>query len=646
MAFNHPARKSPKTGAVIFILLIMITFLFYFTTTAQAHSSLEKISPSEGEVLTASPSQADLWFKGAVELYSSSISVKNESGQDVQKGTAYLDKKDGKHVVVPLQQNLSNGTYTVKANVLSLDGHTLKEEYSFIVHVPPPVEDEKSKPEEPDVSNEEETFKLVNSSPQDGLILQSSPKEIELWFNQPVIVHQGTIMLFNDQREKVKVGISKADPDNPRHVIVESLSNLAPGTYMMNWFVTSVKDNKMYVGTYYFAVDKITVLAPVQGIPTNTVLSVVEGVDFPQWLSYIGVLILFGVSWFTRVISPQTGLSTRWINVSRLLFGLSILGLTGQIGFTWSNIPNATWIDIILFRIGWVPLVQIGLLSLAFWLQKGKASLVIYGITIMLFSLTGHSFSYGGPIFIIINTIHLLAVSIWMGGLTALMFNTPTEGIFNELKRPGKLYSKWALWAVVVIIATGFAMTIDFTSSWLGVFYSVWGKYIWIKVALLALVVILGFIQMKSLNDMNEHRTTPFFHRVKVELIIGSLILFAAAVLVDLSPLAADKGITPEKAIVQGIEARLEMDPIVVGRNVVTVDFASNQHFKEVIMNFSMPPNLDGIESRAFDLGSGQYQVQGDQFTYPGTWYVNVIAARENGEEVVFPFEVLIPEEQ
>jgi copper transport protein len=642
MLLNFLKKLIHKTNLTMFMLFIF--FFFFFTTVVLAHSSLEKTSPIEGQVLTVSPTQVDLWFKESVELYSGSISVKNESGIDMQNGKAYVDKKDGEHVIVPLQQHLSNGMYVVKANVLSLDGHILKEQYSFILKAPM-VDDQKDEQEPPEANIEEEVIKLVDSSPKDGAILPTLPSNIDLWFNQPVTVSKGSIMLFNDQREKMKIIEIKLDPDDPRHVIAESPGNLKSGTYIVNWFVNSVRDKEMYLGTSYFAIDQVTVLAPVEGIRSNTVLSVIEGSDFPEWLSYIGVLILFGVAWFVTVISPQIRLSTHWTSASKVLYGISILGLLAQLGFTWSGIPNATWVDILSFRIGWVPLIQIGLLSIAFSFQRGKSSLVTYGITILLFSLIGHSFSYGGPIFIIINTMHLLAVSIWIGGLMALLF-LPNEGRFDELKRSGKLYSKWALWAIIVIIATGIAMSIDFSSSWLGLLYSIWGKYIWIKVSLLVLIIILGFLQMRSLKSINKQHETPFFQRVKAELIIGSLILFAAAVLVDLSPLAADKGITPEKIVVQGSEARMEMDPIVVGRNVVTVDFTENQDFKEVKISFSMPPQREGLEWRAFDLGNGKYQVQGDQFTFPGIWYVDVIALKENGEKVIFPFEVQIPEEQ
>jgi methionine-rich copper-binding protein CopC len=95
----------------IFALILMILFGLYPLSTVDAHSSLIKVSPKGGQVLEKPPSVIELWFKDAVELHQGSIVVKHQTGVDVQKGKAVLDREDHRHVTIFLQEDAPHGMY-------------------------------------------------------------------------------------------------------------------------------------------------------------------------------------------------------------------------------------------------------------------------------------------------------------------------------------------------------------------------------------------------------------------------------------------------------------------------------------------------------------------------------------------------------
>jgi copper transport protein len=639
--------------AVRWMSTLFLTVLFSFTllTHAHAHSNLQDRSPTDGEVVSGSLEQVDLWFIEEVELFSGSIKVLNELGEDARKGDPYTDERDAKHVMVPLQNDLPNGLYKVEISVLAKDGHTINESFHFTVKQA--EEHHQDSEGEQKEENSESTpdhntpLQLINSTPSDGDTFTGSPDAIKLVFTERVNVHQGTIALTNDKSEQLPIGTPTLDPNNPKQVTLELNEKLLPGTYRVNWYVTS-ETGFFHAGTFFFAVDQVTMITDKSsGPPVSTIImNQIQWMDAAQWLSYAGIFTLFGALWLIHIISPGIDVGPRWIRLGWVLFGISVVGLLGQFFLKWSEIPSATWTEYLSLRAGWIPVAQMILLSAAMFLQRNKLSLIIYGMVILLFSLLGHSSStqYGGPVAILSNTVHLMALSVWLGGLVALPMLAPTESTWSWLKRYAAAYSKWALGSIIVVALSGIALTFDFSTSWASVRDSHWGKAIGIKTLLLGVIVLFGLLQMRLLRQ-NREKQGAFFHRIKIELIVGALILLTAAVLVDLSPAAADKSIEPVSVTLQGIEATLSIEPFQMGQNAVTVQFNNSPEIQEVRMRFFMPPDMGGMDFAAFDLGNGKYQVQGNQFHYYGTWEVDVLVKGANGETLVFPFVIQIPEQ-
>jgi len=174
-----------------------------------------------------------------------------------QKGQPFLDSNDRRHVIVLLQSNMPDGMYTVQLNVISLDGYEVHDRYGFRIHMQ---------------STDKQDLLLEESAPNDGEIVKTSPKQIEFWFSQPAKIT--ALGIFNDKGESMRTKEPDVDPGNPRHVIVGLESELSPGTYQVSWYAAPKGNASSDVaserqGVYYFAVGKVSSVAPAQGLSTS-----------------------------------------------------------------------------------------------------------------------------------------------------------------------------------------------------------------------------------------------------------------------------------------------------------------------------------------------------------------------------------------
>lgn len=611
------------------MLLILCVLLAGASLPAAAHSSLEKAVPGDSAVLKTTPSLVELWFHDPIDIYSGSIQVFDQGRNEVQQGKPFLDPKDPRHVTVSLEKEIGPGTYTVEFHILAQDGHLLNESYQFEV--------------EGNSSEEWRGVQLAKSTPADGTILHASPTALELWFTQPPteIVAVG---VFDDQRQNVPLGQAVQDPTDPSHFRFAFPEPLHTGTYSVSWNVYA--EPKYKNGMIYFAVDQVTAIAPVGGKSAEGILGDLSLGDAAQWLVFMGLLPLFGGNMLLMTATGSSGNPERWKRVTWFLYAFAVVGLILLFVESWRELPDASMSEILALRTGLIPLAALAVFGVGYPAARGVIRLLVVGMAILFFTLTGHAASpeYGGVIANVLAGVHMLAVSVWMGGLLALVAATPREGIVPWLKKTGRTFSKWAVLSTALIIVTGIGMTIEYVPSftWESLAGSNWGMMLLVKVALFLAVIGLGYSQRRFLKRFVDEGIPSFLKKSKFELAAGAVILLASSVLIDLSPMGAQEGISPKQVNAQGLTAELEITPLQAGYNEINLSFDKALDFKQVAVSFHMPPDFNA-KYNAFPLGNGKYRIVGNQLHAPGTMYVNVEAERVDGEKLMFSFQVQIP---
>ena len=100
---------------------------------AFAHAHLVRTTPAAGATVSMPPSEVTLRFNEKLESAFSSIVVRDQSGKQVDKGGATVDKGDRTLMRVLLQQPMTPGVYKVEWRAMSTDTHKIDGNFTFVV---------------------------------------------------------------------------------------------------------------------------------------------------------------------------------------------------------------------------------------------------------------------------------------------------------------------------------------------------------------------------------------------------------------------------------------------------------------------------------------------------------------------------------
>lgn len=110
----------------------LITTLFV-APAVLAHAHLKGQYPAADADVTAAPQALTLNFSEGIEPAFSGIKVTDAQQKPIKTGAVKRNEKDKTQMIVPLEQPLTSGKYTVSWQVVSVDGHKTHGQYSFSV---------------------------------------------------------------------------------------------------------------------------------------------------------------------------------------------------------------------------------------------------------------------------------------------------------------------------------------------------------------------------------------------------------------------------------------------------------------------------------------------------------------------------------
>jgi copper transport protein len=612
----------------------LIVFLMVFTVTPNtifAHSNLEKSFPSSNAKLKESPVSIEAWFEDPIVVHPESIQVFNSRGDKIGIKSTAIDRSNNKHIIGELSQPLGKASYTVKINVIALDGDVITEEYPFQVQGVASKEEQKSK------------FAIVKQFPKDGEITSGSPKRIELWFNEPATVT--AVGVFDDQQQVVPLGQPEVDPNDPTHIRVNVEKKLEKGSYQVTWYARPVdakEDQTDNLDVFYFAVDEYSSIKQESRAMSDGELWF-QNMGIKQtsyFLIFLGIMVLFGGT-FLHVIGGYNN-SKRWRIATFIFVPLMLLGEILLIRSQLTELTNLSIIQLLSIKFIWMPIVQMGIAIMGLLFKK--YNLYFYGLALLLIPFfIGHASypRYGGFVTVLLNGIHLLAASIWIGGILALLISL---GKVQEewTKRAALLFSRCAFISLFVIIITGIWMTLSYLPSitFQSLWNSEWGRSLLFKTLFTVIIFVIGFLQRNTIRQYTFSRIKPFIIGLRSEVIIGSLILLFASFLVVSVPNDSN-GIY----LIEGVNhpIKTELDRLEPGVNELSVEFKENK-IKKVEVTFEMPPNYK-VTYKAFKVKDNIFKVTGNLIHAPGTTYIRIRAIIHDNKELKYRYKVLVPGE-
>jgi len=150
------------------LLLFVILFSFVGNPSASAHVQWTGSSPTDQEVLTASPQYIQLTFTGKLQKNIVLHTIRIAGPEEIEVATEGLEVNDSADVLMAKLPQLENGDYRVDFRVISRDGHPISGTLRFTVDAS----------ESSDTTEAVETKKPSEPAPQERAA-ESQPAEQE-----------------------------------------------------------------------------------------------------------------------------------------------------------------------------------------------------------------------------------------------------------------------------------------------------------------------------------------------------------------------------------------------------------------------------------------------------------------------------------
>jgi len=545
---------------------------------------------------------------------------------------------------------------------------------------------------------------LLATSPSSGATVATEPSRVIFEFNQAVGGTLGAVRVYDARgREVDNLSVSHPEGDE-RWMGVGLKPGLPDGTYTATYRVISADTHIVYGGLVFSighagAAPRFTVAGLIgrteSGQVTKVAFGVVRSLDYLSIALLLGGLAFLAVAWLPGFAAVADGGAQwqlaahmfagrmRYLLIVAVAVGLvaSVLGVLLQgasaAGVSlWASLKSAVLQSTLESRFGevwgaraidWVALGALlwiaGVLqrriaagreagSTTLGVPRWLAGLIALGATYLAVTpaLGGHA-SIQSPtgVFFPADVLHVLAASVWVGGIACLLLALPAAT--RQLERPQRSrlllatlirFSPVALVSVIVIAATGVIQAYIDVRSLHALFHSAYGTLIIAKTVLLLVLIGVGWI--------NRERVIPAFKRItgagespgaggvlarrtmRVEFALMLGVLGVTAALVSYAPpIDAASGPFSTSTTIGPAELEMTVEPAKVGLNTIhlyLIDAKTGTQFtatKELAVKAVLPSKGIGpLTLQVTPAGPGHYVLSSAALSPGGTWQIEL----------------------
>jgi len=511
---------------------------------------------------------------------------------------------------------------------------------------------------------------LAEADPPIGSVVSEPPARLRLAFTETIEPKLSTFVLYD--AEGTQLAELSASVDEEGHRVTLSLpGRLEPGTYTLVWRVLSSVDGHVTQGIYPFGVGAGTPAPPppeagTGGAPSPSPVRIgVRGLAFLGALALVGGLFLslLGADLPERARLAPSLVRALWASWG-LALGASLADLALQARALG---PPEVWGPFLFqTRYGWIGLGRLALLlglgPLLAPSQGGprKGAAALGALMLLGFSLSGHSASLaeGAPLAVLADWLHLLAASLWVGGVFQLAFLLPIlqRGKGEErLRWPSAVRDRFYPWALIsasTLLLTGFHLTYRHLPDLGRLGTTAYGRAYLAKHLLL-----LPLVALAALRLLRVLRAARW---VRLEALAAVAIVFLAGALTLLppgTPWREEPGtgshepgqpllfLHPAGEFVIGLSVRSPQ----VGENVLDVyvtDARGNpvEDALRVWLVFAYREReLGEVTAVAQPQGGGRYRVEGSYLSLAGKWRITVfVRLRGRAEDLQAEFPLTV----
>jgi copper transport protein len=541
-----------------------------------------------------------------------------------------------------------------------------------------------------------------------------------MYFSEPLEPKFSKAQVVDTNGASHDEGDSRVDAGDPTHMTLD-VKPLQPGFYNVLWTTVSKVDGHKLEGSYPFIVLNPDGSLPAGSPPAAVSASSASGnastgpLDvFAFWVSILSAVALFGAGIFTLLVAlpsarvlgddaeaGRRGIVSLEVWLLRIVLAAFFIGVLTQLALQLRLVGGVQALGEFLttsYGQYWLIRVVAGLAATACAFTLARVSdpnsrtpilslmaLCCLGI-LLTFSLTAHAGAVGNGSFwaVIADALHLVSVGIWVGGLIslALLFWRRPDGIpaTGQIEFRANLVSRFspmAAAAVTIVLLTGVFNGIVEVPSWSGLFHTAYGKSLLIKLAIVALMLMVAAFNAFYLRPKLELATTErgadsrrsaerverrLKRTIATEAGLGAAVLLAVGLLLiapparDLATQAAQSSapatgssVYTNTATAGDLSIQLTVDPNKVGLNTYRVKLANAagpvNDASLVRLDFSFADPKFGTSSLTLPMaGDGVYEASGANFGQVGRWQVTAVVRRPGQDDALTTFTVEVPD--
>ena len=577
---------------------------------AFAHATLQDTTPSRGETVKTQPEAILFRFSERVEMNFSAVHIYDAGGKTVDDGRAVHPGGRSTEVSIGLDGKVPQGTYTATYRVISADGHPVSGGFVFSIGKAgaAPVMSVAELSGGAGVGRSTTIAFGVARAVQYGAIALAIGGLVFL-----LLPWLGGLRAVAGAGEEWRTASEAFVSRSRLPAAVAVLAGVASGVAGI------ILQGHTAVGGSVLDAFSPSVI---QGV-LETHFGLVWGVRVLVWLAYGGLLMVAYRRAELPVMRPVT---------------LSADGLALPGGF-----GDRRHLVVLLALLGFLGLSP---------------------------ALAGHA-NAQDPTAVLLpsTTAHVIAMSVWAGGLVMLLFVLPAATRLLALQDRGRLlaavlvrFSTIAGACVAVVLLTGIVQSFVYVRSLDNLLHTEYGNILLAKVLLFVGVMGLGGynrqFSVPRLKKIAEGRESPGRAGVLLRRALRGEVLIVVAILGVTGALAGFAPATAVEGDASGPVAKTDMlgpaqiqltvDPAQLGPNLMHIyllDAKSGAQWdraKEVRIRLVQPEKQISLDVTARKGGPGHYIIDSAVFSAPGTWEVQIAARVSEFDEYAQTIEIPI----
>ena len=489
---------------------------------------------------------------------------------------------------------------------------------------------------------------LLRSTPASDATLRHAPHTVSLTFDESVSVAPNALEVYDRFGTRVDSGIITGAGTATIATTITDASDR--GTYTVAWRVTSA-DSHVIHGAFVFSVGTTTATRAAESSATSPSI-IPHAFAITRIASLAALLVCLGA--IAILLMPECR-GRSHASVMALAHGsallLAVTSMAGIVLQAAEMVGGGVRAGLTHSALGAVAHTRFGELwalraACAFAIvvassglrtnagRQRRALLLTSAVTIGLATpLAGHSGLRWTTAFA--DTVHLLAASVWVGGLAATAVAFISDAGDETRRRLPRRFSKLADTSVVALGISGAVDAYLEIGTVDALLQSTYGRLVDAKTLLLVPVLMLGLLNRRSLRSRTG-RDRRFLQLALPELGLLAVVIALSGVLVGTShrqPSGERDRAAPSNTLPIGpFEATVTIDS--AGEHQPRIAVALMEHgtparADDVQIAASLDnPRLGPLRFRTTRSGQGRFTAVRARLPIPGSWHITVVIRR------------------